>query len=515
MALRQTCKYIILSTLSGAALAVSFPKMNLFFLAWIALIPLVSILMHSSVQNSLIFGFASGFVFNAVGLYWLIPMLKFNTDSYVQAFAASCALWVYLSLYWAVWSFFVNVSKRYFSCTWVISVFAACAWVLLEYARTYLLTGFPWMLIGYSQYEFTEIIQIAEFSAVYGISFLLVICNMFFYFWISSNKGNKYLLTAFLLIVLVSVFGVFRLDKFKYFGDETFTAVIVQPNVDQYKKWDQSYKDDILFDLEKYAFEASEVKPDLIAWPETALPDFLPWDKQTYKTVKRITQTAGGFSIIGAPYSDGSGRFFNAIFSFRPDVEGYTAIHKKSHLVPFGEYVPFQKFLSRFFGVLNELGNFVEGKDAKIFTDNKIYSGATLCSENFFPDISRRFCLNGAKVLTNHTNDAWFFDTAAPYQHFMMNIFRAVENRKAVIIAANSGVSGIIEASGRITNSTKVMKSALISGEFLQNDYLSFYTLHGDLFVKLCALVMVFLFIVILIIRSVQCLKHKRKESTD
>lgn len=203
---------------------------------------------------------------------------------------------------------------------------------------------------------------------------------------------------------------------------------------------------------------------------------------------------------MGAPYSDGTGRYFNAVFSFRPDGEGYTGIHLKNHLVPFGEYVPFQDVLSRFFGVLNELGNFKKGTDARIFTDNKIHAGATLCSENFFPDIARRFSLNGAKVLTNHTNDAWFFDTAAPHQHFIMNVFRAVENRKATLVSANSGVSGIIEASGRITASTKVMKADLVSGEFLQNDFMSFYTEKGDFFIKICALIFVFLLITILII---------------
>lgn len=500
MAKRKIYKYSALCVLTGIALAASFPKANLFFLAWIALIPLIHVLMRSSLKTSILFGFLSGFVFNAAGLYWLVPMLHFNTGSYVQAFIAAFALWAYLSLYWAGWSFFVNISKKYFSSPWMISLFAACAWVILEYMRTYFLTGFPWMLIGYSQYRFTEIIQIAEFCSVYGVSFLLLICNMLFYFWITNDKGNKYLFAALIFIAAVSVFGTFRLDKFKYFGEETFNAVIVQPNVDQYKKWDQSYKDDILFDLEKYAFEAAEIKPDLIVWPETALPDFLPWDKQTFKTAKRITQTAGGFSIIGAPYSDGTGRYFNAVFSFRPDGEGYTKIHFKNHLVPFGEYVPFQEVLSRFFGVLNELGNFKKGQDARVFTDNKIYAGPTLCSENFFPDIARRFCLNGAKVLTNHTNDAWFFDTAAPHQHFMMNIFRAVENRKAMLVSANSGVSGIIEASGRITAFTKVMKPDMIHGEFLQNDYASFYTQNGDFFIRLCAFVFLFLLITILII---------------
>ena len=500
MALKKIHKNILLCLLTGAAAALSFPKANLFFIIWIAFIPLLVAIMRSSLKTSFLCGFLTGFVFNALGLYWLIPMLQFNTGSYIQAFAAACALWAYLGLYWAIWSSFVNISKKYFASPWAVSVFAACCWVVLEYTRTYFLTGFPWMLAGYSQYKFTEIIQIAEFGGVYAVSFLIIICNMLFYFWITNAKGNKYLFAALALIAAAVVFGAHRFEKFKFFGDEAFTVVVVQPNVDQYKKWDQNYKDDILFDLERYALEAAEIKPDFIVWPETALPDFLPWDRQTYQTAKRITKTAGGFSIMGAPYTDGTGRYFNAVFAFPGDGEGYTGIHVKNHLVPFGEYVPFQEILSKLFGVLNQLGNFVRGKDARVFTNNIIYAGATLCSENFFPDISRRFSLNGARVLTNHTNDAWFFDTAAPYQHFMMNVFRAVENRKAMIVSANSGVSGIIEASGRIAVSTKIMKEALISGEFLQNDYLSFYTLHSDLFVKMCALLLLFMMITILII---------------
>ena len=500
MALKQIYKNIFFCVLTGLLAVCAFPKISLFFLIWIAFIPLVRALMRSSVKMSFIYGFVTGFVFNAAGLYWLVPMLHFNTGSYVQALVAACALWAYLSLYWGAWSFFLNVARKYFYSPWIISVFASCVWVLLEYMRSYFLTGFPWMLVGYSQYKFTEIIQISEFTAVYGVSFLIIICNMFFYFWIENKKGNKYLFAALALMAVMAVFGAFRLDKFKFFGDKVLTAAIIQPSVDQYKKWDQTYKDDILFDLEKYALEVSELKADIAVWPETALPDFIPADKQTYKTAKRITNTAGAFSIIGAPYSDGTGRLFNAVFYFGNDGAGYRAIHMKNHLVPFGEYVPFQDFLSRFFGILNQLGSFTRGRDARVFTNNEIYAGATLCSENFSPDISRRFCLNGAKVLTNHTNDAWFFDTAAPHQHFMMNVFRAVENRKAMLVSANSGISGIIEASGRIVASTKAMEPDFLSGEFLQNDYNSFYTRYGDFFVYACAVVFVLLLLTILII---------------
>ena len=500
MSIKRIYKDALLCVLGGVLAALSFPKAGLFVLIWAAFIPLLIAVMKSSPAVSLFYGFISGFVFNAVGLYWLVPMLQFNTGSYVQAFAAAFVLWAYLALYWAVWSFFVNISKRYFEQPFLLALFASCVRVLLEYARTYFLTGFPWMLAGYSQYKFTEIIQIAEFAGVYGVSFIIIFCNMMFYFWLIDRKGGKYLYAALAVILIIAVFGAFRLDRFKFFGSEAFKVVVAQPNVDQYKKWDQSFKDEILLGLENLAFEAAGAKADLVIWPETALPGFLPYDRQSYKSAVRFTGTAGGFNIIGAPYTDGTGRLYNAVFAFKSDGNGYISLHKKNHLVPFGEFVPFQKELSRFFGVLNMLGNFTRGSDTRVFTDGRIYAGSTLCSENFFPDISRRFVLSGAKVLTNHTNDAWFFDTAAPYQHFMMNVFRAVENRKAVLVSANSGISGIIDASGRIVSSLSSYTSGMLGGEFLQNDYISFYTYHGDIFVKLCAAAVVVLLLTILIL---------------
>jgi apolipoprotein N-acyltransferase len=155
--------------------------------------------------------------------------------------------------------------------------------------------------------------------------------------------------------------------------------------------------------------------------------------------------------------------------------------------VPFGEFVPLRNFLAQFIGMLNAFGDFERGTDRQVFSNGKITLGALICSENFFPDIARDFVLNGAKVLTNHTNDAWFFDTAAPYQHFIMNVFRAVETRKAVLISANTGVSGIVEASGRIITMGPVFETGLIHSNFLQNDFITFYTKKGDIFTALAA----------------------------
>ena len=486
-------KKIIFCIITGLLAVCAFPKINLFFLAWIAFVPLIFVTIISELKGSFFYGLLSGFVFNAAGLYWLVPMLQFNTGSYVQALIVACILWIYLALYWGIWCLYLNFSQNILRKTLqdnsyssvILILFSACMWVLLEYIRTYFLTGFPWMLIGYSQFKFTEIIQVAEFTGVYGVSFLIIFCNLCFYFWISMQKGNKYLYTALALIITVSIFGAVRTYKFRFFGDQEFTVAIVQPNIDQDKKWDQFCKDDILFNLKKYASEIAGNKPDLVIWPEAVLPGFIPEDKQLYDITKYIVKTTGSFNIIGSPYNENY-RQFNAALAFGSNGD-YKAVHKKNHLVLFGEYIPLKTLLSKFFSVLTQMGDFTKGEDTDIFDNGQIYAGATICSENFFPDISRNFVLSGAKVLTNHTNDAWFFNTAAPHQHFIMNIFRAVENRKAVIVSANSGISGIVEASGVIVERTSSSQNVLLTGKFLQNDFKTFYTKYGDLFVSACA----------------------------
>jgi apolipoprotein N-acyltransferase len=486
-------KKIIFSVITGLLAVFAFPKFNLSFLIWASLIPLVFVIMQTGLGQSFLYGFVSGFIFNAVGLYWLVPMLQSNTGSYPQAIFAACVLWTYLALYWGIWGLCLVLSKNItqkvvkneLNANILIIIFGSCIWVLLEYTRTYLLTGFPWMLIGYSQFECSKIIQIAEFTSVYGVSFLVMFCNLCFYFWALKPKSNsKYLYIALTLIVAVVLFGIVRTHKFKFFGDKKYSVAIVQPNIAQDKKWDAAYKDEIISKLKKYACEIAENKTDLVLWPEAVMPEYIPYDKEIYNYAKNIAGITGGLSIMGSLHNEGK-CCYNSALAFE-NSGGYKVAHNKNHLVPFGEFIPFRKFFGKFFGVLNQMGDSLKGTDANVFDNGRVRAGSIICSENWFPDISRRFALSGARVLTNHTNDAWFFDTAALPQHFAMNVFRAVETRKDVIVSANSGISGIIKASGAIVDRTPSSKSALLRGIFCQNDFKTFYVKYGDVFIYLC-----------------------------
>ncbi|MDR0617767.1 MAG: apolipoprotein N-acyltransferase [Endomicrobium sp.] len=504
MVLKKTIQNIIFCCITGLLAVVSFPKFNLFFLIYIAFIPLLFAVTRNDFKKSFFYGFIAGFVFNALGLYWLLPMLEFYTSSHLQTIVSSCCLWAYLSLYWGFWALlfsfvYTNTEKiknQIFANSLVI-IFGACLWVLLEYVRTYFLTGFPWMLIGYSQFKFIEFIQLSEICGVYGVSFLILFCNLCFYFWIKENQ-KKYLYLSLSFVFIILIFGAVRTEKFNFFGDEEFSVSIVQPNIDQNCKWDNAYREHILETLRMYANKISEHKTDLVLWPETVLPGYIPIDEYIYGSVKDIVNVAGGFNVIGSNFYE-EDLPYNATFSFENNGD-YISVHKKNHLVPFGEFIPYKTFLLKFFGVLNQMGDFVRGDDTQIFSNGKMYLGAMICSENFFPDIVRRFVLSGAKVLISQADDAWFFDTAALEQHFIMNVFRAVENRKTLLVSANSGISGIISASGFIVSQTMSSKSVLLKGTFLPNDFKTFYTEHGDIFVYVCMYMSLFIFSLMLIL---------------
>lgn len=489
-------KYFLLSILTGILIALSFPKINAFYLAWIAFVPLIYSALRNCVKNSLIYGFLAGFICNGISLYWIFPFIQYNTDSIIQSIVVSFLLWSYMALYFALWSGFLSFTRRHLYPLLSI-LFASCAWVSLEFLRTYFLTGFPWNLLGYTQNSFLQIIQIADAIGTYGVSFAIICINMMLYYWLYSKGNNrKYLLISILLIVCLISYGLIRMDKFDSSYGEKLTVGVVQPNIDQYKKWDSEYKNEILTTLEDSAKYFENKNVDMVVYPETTLPGFLQGDTEIQDLIKNISQFSY-LNLIGAP-SKIDNKIYNSIFAINN--KEITNIHDKNHLVIFGEYIPFRKILSRFFGILNSLGDFSKGSVMQVYSCGKIIVGPTICSENFFPALSRNLVLNGAKILTNHTNDAWFFDTFAPYQHFVMNIFRAVENRKNIIVSANSGVSGVIDSCGNTIFKTQVNKNINFTSGAYQNDYITIYSKFGDFFAFACITFTLFILVIIFII---------------
>jgi len=501
--MKQTHKNIFLAALTGLLAALAFPTTNLFFLMWIAFIPLFFVISKSKPAISILYAFIAGYVFNLQANFWLIDTVYLFAGNYWIAVIFYMCFCAYFAFYWAAWGWLFSTAAKYFSNTWIFVIIAACLWVLLEYVRANILTGWPWLIAGFSQYTFTLIIQIAEFTGVYGVSFFIMLVNGLLYFGIAKKK-KIYFVVAAAIFVSIFVFGAFRYAKFRNFGEKReFSVAIMQSNVEQYKKLTNLYRGEMLSGLDEFAEKLHGINADLNVWSESEIINLIPADLDSYIFADKIAKKAGKFNIIGAPYLGGDGLLYNAVFYF-DGKGGYVSLHKKNHLVPFGEYMPFGEEYSRLLGIPNINDDITKSTDTTVFTDGELFVGCLICSENFFPDIVRRFVFSGAKVLTNNSNDAWYMNSSAPYKHFFANVFRAVESRKVVLVAANTGVSAIVEPTGAISVATKVYERAIITGTFRQNDFITFYMRFGDVFMKLC-----FLFVLV----STAVIVYKRRVS--
>lgn len=476
-------------------MAISFPKINAFYFAWVAFIPIIYSSLRSSVKLSLVYGFICGFTCNAVSLYWMFPFLKYNTNT-IQAIIVSVLLWFYLAIFFSVWTGLISFAGKHFFQT-LLALYVASSWVMLEFVRTYLFTGFGWNLLGYSQTSFSYIIQISDIMGVYGVSFIIILVNMLLYYWLQNTKEKKYLMFAVCIIVAVCIYGYIRIKMYSNPYGEKVSVGIVQPNIDQYKKWNKNYVDEILNTIKQNVTVFENKNIDLIVYPETVLPGYLEYEQNIKDFVKEISIYCELGLIGGISYDDKN--IYNSIFVVKDD--GFIlGKHNKNHLVVFGEFIPFRKILSKYFEILNSLGDFSKDNYMNVFNYDKLFIGTTICSENFFPNLSRKLVLNGAKILTNHTNDAWFFDSFAPYQHFVMNVFRAVENRKNVIVSANTGLSAIIDSAGNIFKLTNINENVSLILDAYQNGDISFYTKFGNIFSYICIMFVIFMVMIVFII---------------
>ncbi|MFQ5866872.1 MAG: apolipoprotein N-acyltransferase [bacterium] len=499
-------KSLSLALLSGILLILIFPKFNLSFLAWVALVPLFLALEGRNLKESFNLGFLAGLTSFMGILYWIFPTIVSSGESKLLAFILLLLLASYLAIYYGLFCLiFRYTSLKIIHYT--LSLFLAPAlWVSLELLRAYLFSGFPWALLGYSQWNFTALIQISEFTGVYGVSFLIVMVNgvlmqagrSFGFFRgegvLSKARVKRGVLPlALSVLVLMSclAYGMITISG-ESFGEsrnlrdeKSMTKIaLLQGNIDQYMKWDKKYERMIKNTYGELVDRASKENPQLIIWPETALPGYLKRERQVQEWVESVVGRTNAYHIIGSPeYREGA--YYNAAFLISPEGE-ILGEYDKIHLVPFGEIVPFRPILSRFIGVLNELGDFSPSRERKLLRTPFGSFAVLICWEGIFPHLVRKFVKDGADYVANITNDAWFLKTAAPFQHFIVSIFRAAENRVSIIRVANTGVSGFIDQYGRVTKKTEIFKKDYLNSSVSRRIHQTFYTNYGDIFAYLC-----------------------------
>lgn len=486
-------KEILLTLLSGILLALSFPNFDLEFLAWFAVVPLLYSIEGKSLWTSFKLGFLTGLVSFLGILYWIIVAV--HTYGNVPLILSGLVLLLlvsYLSLFIGAFTLFHRLIQIRSGLQTVL--LAPLLWVSLEYLRSFFLTGFPWASLAYSQYINLPFIQMADITGIYGLSFVIILVNATLYTvllqWSKRPFPLREVMITILLLLGFLVYGYYRMgivDR-QTIQNPSLKVGLVQGNIDQSIKWDESFQKETMLIYERLSFKVAEGKPDLIIWPETATPFFFQDAKEFQPMVLDIPKKTVAFLLFGTPsYKVEKGKIhhYNSALLVSPSGE-LMEKYDKIHLVPYGEYVPLGEYIP--LGSLGEgIGNFKPGKERVNFTLPQGKFGVLICFEIIFPDLCRRFVKEGADFLVTITNDAWFGRTSAPYQHLTIATFRAIENRVFIARAANTGISALIDPVGRIFKQGGIFTEEAINGMIHLSNKKTFYTLFGDVFAWICS----------------------------
>lgn len=490
-------KAALLALLSSCLLIISFPAFDYGFLAWVALIPLFLALEGKRLQTAFLLSFVSGIGFLMGVFYWINYIKGVSPVDFLL-------LGIYLGSYYGLFgAMLVVIGRRSRS----LRLLAAPAlWVSMEYLRSH--AGFlalPWALLGHTQYRYLPVIQVASLTGVYGISFLIVMVNRYLADGISVGilregrpdpPPRAYLLKmGALTVVLVALtmgYGVWVRHQTR--DADKVSVTVVQGNIPQGIKWNPAF---LQANIEKHVAltreASSQYRAQLIVWPESTFPVSLRHDFFFSRTIHRLSTGTRSHLLVGSSQrpkmgaNDFAGKDrYNSVYLFSPDglvVDRYDKIH----LLPFGEYLPAKDLIPWPPRFASSSGHFIPGKRHTIFPLDGSRFGVLICWESLFPDLTREFVKEGAQFLVNMSNEAWFGETAAPYQFLSMNVFRAVENRVAIARCANTGISCFISPHGEIIG--RVMKGnrdifveGYLTAEIPLAQGITFFSTYGDVF---------------------------------
>jgi apolipoprotein N-acyltransferase len=481
---------------SALLLALAMPGLvGCWPLLFIALVPLLwaARTLPSTVQSGCM-GMSSGLLYHLSLLYWIVIVLERYGGLHASvAMIVLALLAVYMSAYTAIFCMILNrlTTKPESGKGLSVSVLliAPAVWVGLDVARGWLFSGIPWMDLGYGLHHEPLLIQTADLGGHHLITFFIVQINTLIYWFIdrifSAAKAPKrqYLLAVMVCLSLYCAGGYsmvrYRQVVSEAAAAEQITALAVQGNVDQSEKWSPALKVETVdryLSLSEKAFQNGN-KISLIVWPETALP-FYPHREPLISRVKAFAKEKQTYLLTGAPYftitlqeQKTAAEQFND--TLRP-VEYFNSAlmydrtgqlngrYNKQHLVPFGEYVPLSDYLWFIRPLVELVGDFSPGNSFEPLNADTIKAGVLICFESIFPNIARRETSAGANLLVSMTNDAWYGKSSAPYHSWAMTIMRAVENRRSIVRAANTGISGFIAPTGAISS-----ESGLFTAEAL------------------------------------------------
>jgi len=504
----------ILALLSSALQILVFPNLNLYFLGWVAMVPLLYALLRGRGGEGEMFdaegrslrpftlwqGFAiawlSGIIWYLGTDYWVFPVMTgYGGLHWLLAASITLAAAFGMGLHHALFGLLVVLMARRSNMgNRRPLLMAPFLWVAIELARDRI-TGFPWNLLGNSEVDNVPFARIAQTTGVYGLSFAIMLVNCAFVaaLLLRGQRRKKLLISAVAAAIALQI-GVFA--KPPSFV-ATHQAVLVQENVpllDQ-PAWTPSYFDQTIADLVKASVDATPKQPagtpGLIIWPESPAPFFIA-DPRLQRWLVTMAQDKNSYLVVGSlgetQGAVGRQQLLNSALVIDPH-GSILGRYDKIHLVPFGEYVPFQNLLFFASKLTREVGDFARGTQRKVFNLSGVHAGIFVCYESVFPDEVREFTANGAQVLINISDDLWYGETGAPAQHLQMARMRAVENYRWILLATNNGTTASIDPLGRVVKQApRNVRTALVVPFAPQNES-TFYSRNGDVFAWACVVI--------------------------
>jgi apolipoprotein N-acyltransferase len=461
------------------------------WLAWFSLIPfIIRIRNICSLKDYFKLGFTWGFFYNLSIIFWIAQNLGTNlTIGIISMFSAVILFSMNVVLITVAYYFIQRSLGRL---SYLLLPFI---WVSVEYFRSFGSLANPWISLANTQIDYLTIIQNAEYTGIYGISFWIVLINLLGYEWYC--KKNKESAFSWLCVYCLPwITGIIIMPSPVMNLENAIDVTIVQPNVHLSEKRRKGATSKNINNLLKLSL-SDNYEDRLVIWPETSTMSYLMGNGTRYLTqIQQSLNSKNSELLTGLPIykvdDNDNYLFYNSIAHIKADT--VAGIYNKIHLVPMGEYIP----LSHLFPVLKKLNlgqaNFEHGHDYTIFEYKGYNLAGMVCLESTFPQLNRHFVRNGAEILFYVVNDGWYETAPQPQQHARQSVYRAIEFRRPILRCANTGISQIIDVSGRIIRQTSLNQAEVIHASVIPNSELTFYTKYGDVFAWLNFLIiMVFL----------------------
>jgi apolipoprotein N-acyltransferase len=477
-----------LAILSGVLFTLSFPPFDMFFMAWVAWLPLWVALQQVEWQRGFKLGFITGFIFTLTSLNWIANN---SGTSFIVASASMIGTVLYLSLWFGLFGLIISRAGRNLGTKglWLAPVF----WVSIEYLYSYhaYTLAFPWLSLAMTQNFALPLQQFAEYGGIYAVSFWVVLLNTIL-FQLEFGKltvRTQQLVWGILGFLIIGSF-IFGAVRMKVNNPDNFTHIrvgIIQTNLDPHQKWVRAKKTKHIEALMNQSEQVIADSAKIIIWPESAVPAHLHYYPQFDRKIRKMVENNGVSILAGALHhveDKGEYQFYNSAFYYSPGMP--VEIYSKQGLVPFAERIP----LVESFPILKNLNfgqaNFEAGKDAVVYPmgsrEEITDLGTLICYESANPYIFRKFMLNDADLMSIITNDAWLGNSPGPYQHLAAGRLRAIEHRVSIARAAQTGISAMILPSGRIAASIPLGEKGEIVYDAPIGLDRTFYSRHGNVF---------------------------------